>query len=99
MLWEPVELNVHVSAAVPLAKARAEAPAGTTLTGLPICVPPSENVTVPPGPTTLLLWELMVAVNVMGVPEVTVEALGTVAVAGVAFVTVTWSGVAAAGGS
>ena len=76
MLWEPVELNVHVSVAVPLAKARAEAPAGTTLTGLPICVPPSENVTVPPGPTTLLLWEVIVAVNVMGVPEVTVEALG-----------------------
>ena len=80
-LCEPVELNVHVSVAVPLAKARAEAPAGTTLTGLPICVPPSEKVTVPLGPTVLLLWELIVAVNVMGVPEVTVEGLGTVAVA------------------
>ncbi|SRR6266566_5036576 len=91
MLWEPVELNVQVSAAVPLAKARAEAPAGTTLTGLPIWVPPSENVTVPLGPTTLLLWEVIVAVNVRGVPEVTVDVLGTVAVAVVAGDTITVS--------
>src|SRR5437868_15302961 len=91
MLWEPVELYVHVSVAVPLTKARAVATAGTTLTGLMICVPPSEKVTVPLGPTVLLLWELIVAVNVMGVPEVTVEGLGTVAVAVVACETVTVS--------
>src|SRR2546430_2237290 len=41
---------------------------------------------------------VIVAGNVMGVPEVTVEALGTVAVPVVAFVTVTLSVVAAAGG-
>jgi len=98
MLWEPVELNVHVRAAVPLAPAETDAAAGTTLTGLPICVPPSENVTVPLGPAVLLLLELMVAVNVMGVPEATVEGLGTVVVAVVAFVTATLSVVAAAGG-
>ena len=40
----------------------------------------------------------MVAVNVMGVPEATVEGLGTVVVAVVAFVTATLSVVAAAGG-
>jgi hypothetical protein len=98
MLCEPVVVNVHVSAAVPLAKVVADAAAGTTATGLPIGVPPSENVTVPLGPTTLLLWELIVAVNVIGVPELTLDTLATVAVAVVAFVTVTLSVVAAAGG-
>ena len=88
MLCEPVELKVQFNTAVPLAKALADAPAGTTVTGLPICVPPSENVTVPLGPATLLLWEVIVAVNVMGVPVVTVDTLGTVAVAVAAFVTV-----------
>src|SRR6267154_4482615 len=92
MVCEPVELNVHGSAAVPLAKAVAEAPAATTLTGLPIGVPPSEKVTVPLGPTVLLLWELSWGVNVMGVPEVTVDALGTVAVAVVAGDTITVAG-------
>ena|SRR5438477_8891134 len=91
MLWEPVELNVHVRAAVPLAPAKTDAAAGTTVTGLPICVPPSENVTVPLGPAVLLLLELMVAVNVIGVPEVTVDALGTVVVAVAACETVTVS--------
>src|SRR6266853_381387 len=91
MLCEPVEPNVHGSAAVPLAKAVAEAPADTTLTGLPIGVPPSAKVTVPLGPTVLLLWERIWAVNVMGVPEVTVDALGTVAVAVVAGDTITVS--------
>jgi len=97
MLCEPVELNVHVSVAVPLAKAKNDAPAGATLAGLPICVPPSKNVTVPLGPAALLLWEVMLAVNVMGVPEVTVEVLGTVEVAVIAFVTVRLSVVGAAG--
>src|SRR5438046_317199 len=98
MLCEPVELKVQFNTAVPLAKAVADAPADTTLTGLPIGVPPSENVTVPLGPAVLLLLELMVAVNVMGVPVVTVDTLGTVAVAVAAFVTVMLSVVAAAGG-
>ena len=98
MLCEPVELKVQFNTAVPLAPAKTDAAAGTTVTGLPICVPPSENVTVPLGPAVLLLLELVVAVNVMGVPEATVEGLGTVVVAVVAFVTATLSVVAAAGG-
>jgi len=91
MLCEPVELKVHVSAAVPPAPADADAGICVTFTGLPIAVPPSENVTVPVAPTALLLWELIEAVNVMGVPEVTVDVLATVAVAVVAFETVTVS--------
>jgi hypothetical protein len=88
-------LNVHCNAAVPPAQASAggaqkNAPNGATV-AVPICALPSENTTVPLGPAALLLWELMLAVNVMGVPELTVEVLGTVAVAVVAFDTVTVS--------
>jgi len=98
MLCDPAELKVQLRVAVPLAKSIADAPAGTTLTGLPICVPPSENVTVPLGPAVLLLLELILAVNVMGVPEVTVDELGTVEVNVGALVTKRFFVVAEAGG-
>src|SRR6267143_2959657 len=99
MLCEPVVLKVQDNVAVPPAQtgaggAQKNAPNGATV-AVPICVLPSENTTVPPGPAALLLWELMLAVSVMGVPEVTVEELGTVAVAVVAFDTVTGPSVTA----
>ena len=66
MLCEPCELNVHSNAAVPPAQEGGQngAPNGATVAGLPICVPPSKNVTVPPGPAALLLDEEIVAVRV-----------------------------------
>jgi len=85
----PVEVNVVCRLAVPLAKAIAVAPAGTTVTGLPICVVPLKNVTVPPGPAVLLLCDAMVAVSVTGVAVVTpVAGVAPSPVAVVAFDTV-----------
>src|SRR5260370_41949993 len=91
MLCGPNELNVHVSTAVPPAPAKNDAGVGVTVTGLPICVPPSKNVTVPVVPVALLLDEEIVAVSVSLVPVVTVDALASRAVAVVAFDTVTVS--------
>src|SRR5216684_2686989 len=91
MLCGPNELNVHVSAAVPPAPAKNDAAVGTTATGLPIGVLPSENVTVPVAPVALLLADEMHAVRVIFVPAVTVDALAVKAVAVVAFETVTVS--------
>ena len=84
----PVEVNIVVNTAVPPAKVVAVDPAGVTLTALPIGVLPSENVTVPVAPTALPLDEEIVAVSVIGVPEATVDTLGTVAVEVAAFDTI-----------
>jgi hypothetical protein len=91
MVFVPVELNDVVNAAVPPAPVGGAAPADTTLTGLPICVPPLKNVTVPVAPTVLLLAEEIVAVRVTFVPAATVVGLATSAVVVVAFDTVTVS--------
>jgi hypothetical protein len=64
---------------------------GVTATGLPICVPPSKNVTVPLAPTVLLLADEIVAVNVTFVPAGTEGALLVRAAVVVAFETVTVS--------
>jgi hypothetical protein len=87
----PWDVKVVVRVAVPLAPALAVAPAGNTLAGLPIGVPPLKNVTVPLGPAVLLLADEIVAVIVIGVPDVTVDVLGRMAVAVVAFEIVTAS--------
>jgi hypothetical protein len=97
MVCGPREVKVVVRVAVPLAPAVAVAPADSTL-GLPIGVVPLKNVTVPLGPAVLLLAEEIVAVNVIGVPDATVDVLGTMAVAVGALDTVTLSGTAALGG-
>jgi hypothetical protein len=55
MLCVPVVVNVCVKAALPPAKAAADAGVGVTVVGLPICVPPSKKVTVPVVPVALLL--------------------------------------------
>ena len=87
----PVELKEVVNAAVPPAPAIADAAMGATVTGLPICVPPSKNVTVPVAPVALLLADEIVAVKVMFVPVVTVDAPVVSPVAVVAFDTITVS--------
>jgi hypothetical protein len=87
----PVVGKEVVNAAVPPAPTDAVAAMGVTATGLPICVPPLKNVTVPVVPTALLLADVMVAVKVTLVPVVTEVALEAKAVAVTAFDTVTAS--------
>ncbi len=87
----PVVLKEVVNAAVPPAPAVADAGVGDTATGLPICVAPSKNVTVPVVPTELLLADEIVAVKVTFAPVVTVDGLATSPVAVVAFDTITAS--------
>ena len=85
----PVVVKDVINAAAPPAPADADAAAmGATATGLPICVPPLKNVTVPVVPTALLLADVMVAVKVTLVPVVTDAALAAKAVAVTAFDTV-----------
>jgi hypothetical protein len=96
MLCVPLVVKVFVSTAVPPAPAKPAAPVAVTVTGLPICVPPSKKVTVPVVPTELLLCELIVAVMVIGVPDATVVTLGTMPVAVAAFDTTTASTTAVA---
>ncbi len=87
----PEELKDVGNAAVPPAPVVADAGIGVTLTGLPICVPPLKNVTVPVAPTALLLPEEIVAVKVTLVPVVTVDGLAASAVAVAALDTITVS--------
>ena len=83
-------LNEVINAALPPAPTD-DAPEGTTATGLPICVPPLKNVTVPVAPRELLLPEEIVAVKVIFVPVVVVGVLVVSTVAVAAFATVTES--------
>jgi hypothetical protein len=99
MDFVPMVVKEVVKAAVPPAKAAEEAPMGTTATGLPICVPPLKNVTVPVVPIELLLvGAVMVAVRVTLLPVVTVGELevSAVVVAAVETVTVSATGVVTA---
>ena len=64
--------NAVVSVAVQEAPAEAVAPCGMQVTAVPRLLEPFLNWTVPVGPCVELLFEPMVAINVMLPPEVTV---------------------------